>query len=251
MVLVYVDPSPRGEWALAVTAQLPSERPVQLLATEEDVAHAPGLFARARERLGARDVTEVVRSGPAERAVVAQARARRYDLIVVPPAGRSAIARMIKGSRVATVVKSVGAPVLVARRPPPRIERLLVGVSGRASTESVIDAALGLERDLGARLSLLHVVSEVALPAGATAPPAAPPTAEAVRQALRRRGREEAFAQREGLIVEELLEEFDRGDFHLLVLGGAGEAGRGFGREDVTERLLLRCPGSTFIVPAS
>jgi hypothetical protein len=44
-----------------------------------------------------------------------------------------------------------------------------------------------------------------------------------------------------------VLDEYEAGAHHLLVIGARGEAG-GFGREDLTERLLLRCPGSTLIV---
>jgi hypothetical protein len=33
------------------------------------------------------------------------------------------------------------------------------------------------------------------------------------------------------------------------VIGAHGEESAGFGRDDVTERLLLGCPGSTLIVP--
>lgn len=36
---------------------------------------------------------------------------------------------------------------------------------------------------------------------------------------------------------------------HLLVIGARDEDDAGFGREDVTERLLLRCPASTLVVP--
>ena len=33
------------------------------------------------------------------------------------------------------------------------------------------------------------------------------------------------------------------------VITARGESDTGWGREDVTERLLLRCPGSTLVVP--
>jgi len=41
---------------------------------------------------------------------------------------------------------------------------------------------------------------------------------------------------------------FESGAFHLLVIGAHGEGAQGFGREDLTERLVLGCPGSTLIV---
>jgi nucleotide-binding universal stress UspA family protein len=254
-VLVYVDPAPRGEWALAVAAQLSTgwASSLHLLATTEDVAADPDLLSRARAQLApSAGVRESARAGPAEQAVLAEASARRYDLLVVPPAGRGAIARMLKGSRVATVVRRACAPVLVARRPPARIERVLAALSGRASTDGVLDAALAWERSGGARASFLHVRPEVALPfhpPTSAREPDSPGAAEAaaVRASLRARGREGDLREREGIVADEVLDEFETGAHHILVLGARGEAG-GFGQEDTTEKLLLRCPGSTLIV---
>ena len=95
---------------------------------------------------------------------MAQAEATAYGLVVVPPAGRNAWQRMIKGSRVATVVREVHCPVLVARRPPPQLDRILAAVSGGAATEEVVAAAAELARGLNGHVDYLHVTSEVALP---------------------------------------------------------------------------------------
>lgn len=254
--LVYVDPSPRGEWALTMAGLLPPDwrSSLHLVATAEDVAAHPGLLERAQARLGAAGpVAEVVLHGPAERAMVAEATARHFDLLVVPPAGRSAVARLLKGSRVATVVRSVRAPVLVARRPPARLDRLLAAVSGGRSTAPVIRVANALAHGLGAHLRFVHVTSEVALPFGGdSAHPAGASAAESVREMLAAGGEPADLAVREGLVVEEVIEEFEDGAHHLLVLGMHGEAApSSWGREDVTERILLRCPGSTLIVPGS
>lgn len=253
-VLVYLDPSPRGEWALAVAAQLPSRwgGTLRLVATVEDAAADPALLERARARLAGRPVETLVRPGPAERAVIEEARARRYALLVVPPAGRGAIARMLRGSRVATVVRRAGAPVLVARRPPERIGRVLGALSGRDTTSAVLDAALAWEERPGARADFVHVRSEIPLPIGAEAAPREAPGGadlEAARAALAARGREAGLQLRDGFVVEETLDAFEEGAFHLLVVGAHGEGPAGFGREDLTERLLLGCPGSVLIVP--
>jgi nucleotide-binding universal stress UspA family protein len=248
-VLVYVDPSPRGEWALALAAQLAAERACRfhLLATVEDEASAPDLLARARTRLGAAaGVSTSAREGPAEQAVIAEARRQPWDLVVVPPAGRGAVVRMLRGSRVATVVRSVEAPVLVARRPPPRIERVLGALSGGRSTIPVVDAALAWET-FGARVEFVHVAAEVAVPGEDRRD--RPKGLERVRAVLAGRGREDALLLRDGLVVDEVLDAFEAGAHHVLVVGARGEDDVGFGREDVTERLLLRCPASTLVVP--
>ena len=143
-------------------------------------------------------------------------------------------------------------PVLVARRPPERMERVLGALSGRDTTTAVLEAALAWEERPGARAAFVHVRSEVPLPQGDVAPPPEAPGAdehEAVRAVLAARGRAADLQLRDGLVVEETLDVFESGAFHLLVVGAHGEGAKGFGREDVTERLLLGCPGSTLIVP--
>lgn len=253
-VLVYVDPSPRGEWALAAAAQLPPrwQGTLRLVATAEDSTADPSLLARARASLAAFPTEALTRPGPAERAVIEEARSREHGLLVVPPAGRGAVARMLKGSRVATVVRRARAPVLVARRPPPRVERVLGALSGRHTTGAVLGASLAWQERPGTHVAFVHVRSEVPLPLGAeAAPPEAPGASalETVRSAVAASGQEASLELRDGLVVEETLDAFETGAFHLLVIGAHGEGSAGFGREDVTERLLLGCPGSVLIVP--
>ena len=254
--LVYVDASHRGEWVLTLAAQLPRDfaSRMVLLATEEDEALVPSLLARARAWFLASgaDLEERLRPGPAERAILEESSAHAYGLVIVPPAGRNALMRMLKGSRVATVVRRVKASVLVARRPPEHVRRLLVAVSGGAMSPAVVAAALRFEQALGAEATFFHVASEVALPfARPDGSPAtadgSTDTAEAARWLLRARGRELAF--REGLVVDEVIAEVEQGAYDLLVIGAAPEREqRGWGREDTTERLLLACPTSTLIV---
>ena len=254
--LVYVDASHRGEWVLTLAAQLSRDYAsrIVLLATEEDEALAPGLLTRARARLLATgaDLAERLCPGPAERAILEESTAHAYGLVIVPPAGRNALMRMLKGSRVATVVRSVKASVMVARRPPERVRRLLVAVSGGEMSPAVVAAGFRLERALGAEATFFHVASEVALPferpagtpgAGTAAPADGwRPVAEPVERAR-------SLVLREGLVVDEVIGEVEHGAHDLLVIGAAPEREpRAWGREDTTERLLLACPTSTLIV---
>jgi nucleotide-binding universal stress UspA family protein len=250
--LVYVDPESRGDWALSLGGQLaPGLGSVVLLATDEDVAKHPGLLSDARERFAAAARVEEKRSpGPAEHAILREVASGSYDLLIVPPAGRNALQRMLKGSRVATVVRSVRASVLVARRPPARIERILVAVSGGAASQAVVRAGLEMEKALAARASFFHVASEVALPyephAGHAGKAPEDPAAH-VRALLAPHGRE--LVVREGLVVEEVIAEVENGAYDLLVAGALAEpAPGGWAKDDATERMLLGCPTSMLIV---
>jgi nucleotide-binding universal stress UspA family protein len=255
--LLYVDPSPRGEWALHLASLLPA-RIVEgwvLLATADDDAADPGLLARARARLSG-DIAAHFKTapGPAEVAVVKEAAANPYRLVVVPPAGRNAIQRMLRGSRVATVVRSVPAEVLVARRPPARIERVLAAVSGGPLTGDVVRRSLQVADALGARVDFLHVACEVALPyrphGGEEHAPAVGDTtgsAARVRAVLQQAGHAGELLVQEGLVVDEVLSEMEQGAHHLLVVG-AGAADRSWATEDVAERILVHCPASVLVV---
>jgi nucleotide-binding universal stress UspA family protein len=262
--LVYVDPSPRGDWALSLAALLPAreKRSFSLLATAEDAAARKDLLEGAARRLaGARSLQQVVRPGPPRVAVVAEAEEGTYGLVIVPPAGRNALQRMLKGSRVATVVRGVHAPVLVARRPPPRLERILAAVSGGEATEAVVAAAAEMASGLNGHVDYLHVASEVALPyephdARPEAPEAAvvaPPDAlHAAQAALARAGGTGSLVVREGLVVDEVLDAFEAGHYDLLVVGASSQATHPrLGRENVTQRIVLGCPGSTLVVPGA
>ena len=250
--LVYVDASSRGEWAIGLGAQLaPQLDTVVLLATAEDALRTPLLLKAAAARFSAAPrVEERQAPGPAEQAILREAAAGSYDLVIVPPAGRNALARMLKGSRVATVVRSVHAAVLVARRPPARVAKILVAVSGGPGSAAVVRAGLEMERAFSARAEFLHVASEVTLPfePSGGGPPMAPEDPAALaRAAVRSEGRE--LLEREGLVVEELLAEVENGAHDLLVAGASNDASTGgWAKDDVTERILLRCPSSMLIV---
>lgn len=252
-ILVYVDPSSRGEWALQAGALLVPALAgrVALLATEEDARADPQLLGRARAFFEGRaeSVRAVSRRGPAERAVLEESLAARYLAIVVPPAGRRALARLLRGSRVATVVRQVRSTVLVARRPPERVRRVLLAVAGGPHSPLTARGAAEVARALGAELAAVHVQSGVELPAhlplvGRRAPGEveADPLA-AVQSALAEAKVPVRIHVREGLVVDELLAEIEEKAHDLLVIGAhRAEGVDRFVLDDVTERILLQCP---------
>jgi len=254
--LLYADPSPRGEWALGAACLLAQNalESVTVLATEEDLRTAPDLLDRMAAPIAALGLpcTRQARPGPAEAALVAQARAESPDLVIVPPAGRNAIQRMLRGSRIATVVREVNSDVLVARRPPARIGHVLGCLSGGDLTERVAEQTVELAKALGAEATLLHVSSEVRIqgaPEGeATTGPTWKPSLRVLEafQPLRHRC---ALRIREGLVVDEVLREADSLACDLVVIGETrSPEGSRWLREDVTERILLQLATSVLVL---
>ncbi|MBL8767584.1 MAG: universal stress protein [Planctomycetes bacterium] len=258
-ILLYVDPSVRGEWALAAAAQLvPALRArVTLLATNEDVAAHPRWIDDAKARLEAAGIVTRVakRPGPAERAVLAESQSGTYAVSIVPPAGRRAIVRLFKGSRVATVVRSVKTSVLVARRPSAKFSRVLVAVAGGKHSAATTLGAIEIARGLGARVTVIHIRAGVVLPdqlplterrhaqAGPESPTEEFDQHARVRELLAQSGVPHDIVVRDGLIVDELLSEIEEGGHDLLIIGAhRPEGAPTWMLDDVTERILLRCP---------
>lgn len=266
-ILVYVDPSSRGEWAISAAAQLVPGlfRKVALLVTQDDAKSDPELPRRARAAFEGRadSIREVVRPGPAERAVKDECEHGRYALVVVPPAGRKAIARLLKGSRVATVVRQVKSSVLVARRPPPRFRRIVLAVGGGVHSLATALGAIEVAKALDADLEVLHVDSTVELPAelpwvekrapnpAITARSDRETTLERVKGALAAAGFTRPLRLRRGMIVNEVLAEIEEHADDLLVLGAHRAAGaETWMLDDVTEQILLSSPISILVIRA-
>jgi nucleotide-binding universal stress UspA family protein len=250
-VLVYVDPAPRGEWAISLAEKLllPLRSEAILLATEEDAKLQRDLLDRAAGRLSGLSLENRLRAGPAERAVVEEARASSAALVLVPPAGRNALQRLLRGSRVLSVIRGVGTSVLIARRPGARLERLLVGVGGGGESVRLVRDAGALARRLGASVVLLHVATRVELPSSlAPAEPAALPRLEEAARALEELGVSYSIRRREGFAVEEILDELEEGAHDLLVLGVPERGEDRPVQDDLTRRLALRSPVSVLVL---
>jgi nucleotide-binding universal stress UspA family protein len=179
------------------------------------------------------DVSVYHRPGLLEPELLGQADAVDYDLIVVGSRGRRGIRRLLAGSRACAILGGAATSVLVVkgRERGPVSTILACSAAGPASSETVRFAAR-LARALGASVTLLHVMSQVALEEGAN-------DADLEAQAdelMERRAREgvhieemlrilrdakveAAAAVRHGLVVDEIVAEARHGHFDMLVIG--------------------------------
>jgi len=261
-VLTFVDPSPRGEWALRLTAEFAGRlaHRVVLLATEEAVRADPDLLDRAASAVGGLEAVVVekkVRPGRPRRAIIDEARESPYELTIFPPAGRNGLQRLLRGSRVRSVVRHIRSSVLVARRPSSRIRRILAAISASPFGQTTVGAGLEVAKAIGAQISAIHVVSKVPIPAGELpgegkpeeAPEDRPQDLDRVREEFRAAGRKPEIVVREGLVVEEVIEEVEAGNYDLLVVGHHLARDRAADlQQDLCERLILWCPIPVLVI---
>lgn len=255
-LLTFVDRSFRSDWAVTLTQDLAQglKGTVILLTTSEDLAEDPGLLDRTAQKLSqipGLTVEKRVRPGPAREAVVAESQESRPAITIVPPAGRKGLARWIKGSRVKAVVHNAPSTVMVARKPvSDHIRSILVTVSGGPMSETTALSALEIAQALHAQLTLLHVTSTVSIPFGESSPTPPPLGVSHFRDLFVKGGVEPRMRSREGMVINEILQECETGGYDLLILGQHFvdlEAG-GPLSENIAEVLVVECPIPVLVV---
>jgi len=262
-VLTFVDPSPRGEWALRLTAEFAGRlaHRVVLLTTGEAASADPGLLDRAASAVGGLEAVVVekkVRPGRPRQVIIDEARENPYELTIFPPAGRSGLQRLLHGSRVRSVVRHIASSVLVARRPSARIRRILAAISASPFGQTTVGAGLEVAKAIGAEISEIQVVSKIAIPAGeplGEGRPAGGPEdrpeelLDRVQEEFVAAGRKPQIVIRQGLVVEEVIEEVEAGNYDLLVVGHhlASDAAADL-QQDLCERLILWCPVPVLVI---
>ncbi len=258
-LLVFADELPTSTNALALADSLANH-----FSVTADLLTPPGqrpghLF----ETLRPEQVKRLYTSAPAEQAIPEATRAAKYDLVLVAPAGRRGLVRMVLGSRVVTLIHQAATSVLIARQTPPRIQRIVVGVSGSAHAEQDVRLAGVLARALGARLSLAHILSQIPLTYSdlqhiqteleqflASDTPAARQLRRA-REILAEAGLEADILLREGLVRDELLALLNEIPADLFVVGAHARAESGLDYyEDIAEQVAQAAPISTLVVRA-
>lgn len=184
-ILVPLDGSPNGEWALPLAVGLGrrSGARVRLAAVEQpypvsyrQVLLKPTLWARkylsdVRERIratGFEDVDVAVLAGEVVPALEAYAQRVNPELVIMATHGRGTLSRLWLGSVTDGFIRCSRSPVLVVRpgeqegpgglEREPELARFLVTLDGSSTSEAVLEPALRLRELTGAHLTLLRVV---------------------------------------------------------------------------------------------
>lgn len=192
-----------------------------------------------------------------------QARATDYDLIVTGSSGRRWIRRLVAGSRACTILEGAPTSVLVVKGPSQgEIESILTCSSAGPTSLKTIRFAAGLARALGASVTLLHVMSQVALREDATQEDLVAEAEElmardaregvhlgSMLEILREEGVDARAVVRHGLVVEEIAAEARDGEFDMLIVGAhtTGDIA-GLLTSDLSEQIMLAANRPILIV---
>lgn len=259
-ILVYVDRGTRGRWALSLARELAHglRARVILLTAERNLKIDPGLLEKAAADLEpAIDREPILRTrpGPARKAILEESLASSPAVTIFPPAGRRGLARMLKGSRVKTVVHNSPSTVAVARKPVHEsISRILVTISGGPMSETTLLSACEVAGALNSELTVLHVTSSIPIPHAerveAGADESTPEVGRLVDDLPPTAGRKPELRLRTGMVVPGILDECRRGHYDLLILGqhlAVREAGSDLS-QNIADLLAVECPIPVLIV---
>jgi nucleotide-binding universal stress UspA family protein len=276
-VLVCTDGSPSSEQAAVLVDRLNLARTgeVTILAvaeTEEEHRTLETVLARMLTDLGGPRPglqTKVVHGYPAE-AILAEAEEGPFDLVVVGALGRRGLTRFKTGSTTGRLARELRLPLLVARNVPGRVSRILICTGAEAPSMETLRVGAQLASHNPAELTLLHVMSQIALQPESTSEELFESAEDAMERGTREgRHFQEAIATmrengvtsriaprlRYGLVVDEILAELADGGYDLLVIGAHQRPGLTRWLEimldDVADQLLSHAPCSVLVVRPS
>ncbi|HWH08717.1 MAG TPA: universal stress protein, partial [Candidatus Thermoplasmatota archaeon] len=184
--------------------------------------------------------------------------AREVDADVVVVGRLGAADRVTSGLIGHLIVKRTPCSVLIARGKPDSIRSVLVCTEGsRHGTENFRRAAR-IAKSFGARLTVLHVLSQMSLLAHEPGPTqkeflASDDPVAAHLKELQRRMREDGIEGevqvRQGLVVEEVLDALREGKHDLLVIGAHETTEeKAVLYDDIASHILRSSPVSTLVV---
>jgi nucleotide-binding universal stress UspA family protein len=223
---------------------------------------------RAASELFRRELTdtETLKVGPVvkdldlpEEGIAREVQKGDYNLVIMTPAGRRGVIRLFYGSMVGKVIRRVSTSVLIAREGivPPR--RILVCVSGSRHSLTNVRAAARLAVVLGCPVTIMMVISQLPVSFAGQDPGSREEGflasdhqhaahLRAALDLLHNLGAEGSVLVREGLVVDEILDELEGPEHDLLILGTHRAEDYDPMYEDLTAELVQRATVTTLVV---
>jgi nucleotide-binding universal stress UspA family protein len=253
-VLLYAGPAPSRDAVLQFAAPIVQKCATELTLVTGGGAERRPLLEDAAARLHAPEQLPVSLSalpGNSQTAILAAARARPYDLVIL---GRlhQPLGRLLPGAHSKAIAQRLEPSVLRVHGPARPIRRILLSSGGDYHTFEDVSMAVRIAQPLGATVTILHVISQQSLVfegfpvrRGSVESFLADDSSEAntLRAAaamLKERGVAAEVKGRVGPVLDEILAELRVGSYDLLVIG-AHRVASALDRillEDITDDLL-------------
>ncbi|CAG0928752.1 Universal stress protein/MSMEI_3859 [Thermoflexales bacterium] len=233
---------------------------LRLLGVVEDQENAERLIRSALEALGTELQTSglayetKMRHGHAAEQILDEAAAWQADLIVMGQLGRRGFTRFIMGGTATRIIQYARCSVLLVKGQRSALRNMLVCTAGGRPGLRDVETAGQLAAQAKAAVTVLHVMSQVALSEKTYQPELEAAAAELIaRQTREGLHLEAALNQltswgvscaakvRHGFVVDEIVAEVKDGDYDLLIIGA--NLARGLTRwllDDVMAHVLER-----------
>jgi len=260
-VLIYIDELPTSDDTLALATLWLKHLPARItLMAVGDQALKDSALARLSSTTNSPVTFKVERGDPVD-ALCAQCESGEYDLLIIAPAGRSRLERLVRGSRIGHTVHNINTSVLIARQVPQSMHHVLASVSTAEHSLVDVRVAVRIARAFQADVTLLHVVSQVPLmftgldqmrvelDAYLNSGLPGTETLSAARKMLADAGLEPRLNLREGLVRDEIISEASEGGYDMVVIGAhASEGWMSLLLDDIADQVVRNCPISTLVV---
>lgn len=235
---------------------------LHVLGRQGDEREVEECLREARESLENGSVVTKIRRGDPAPQIVAELETKGYDLVILGPNEALGLKRHILGSVANHVVRRAPTSVLVAQQVRPGMEHIVICTGGAEVAARVIETGAKLAQKLGARATLLHVVTPVAsMYAGLDEIDESltellqtdTPIARHLRggaEILERHQVPATLRLRYGVVADEIIRESREGDADLIVIG----ASKGMAQlkrlilGEVTQQVVERASRSGLVV---
>jgi nucleotide-binding universal stress UspA family protein len=206
-----------------------------------DVADTEAAMTRVGEKLSSAASLELVlRVGDPSHEIIGVAGERDFDLVVLSRHRKRRLPPLVSRSGTQVLARNIASHLLLVRNPPEHIRKILVCSSGETPSIHTLPLAGKLISPAMAEVSLIHVMSQVALRPDSPASELEETAGEAMgRKTLEGDRLEQGIrlladagvrtpirpVLRHGLVVDEVLAEIEDGGYDLVVLGSHYQPG--------------------------
>jgi nucleotide-binding universal stress UspA family protein len=209
--------------------------------TQEDVAATEAAMQRVGSQLNsAASIEPVLQIGDPAHEIISASEKKDYDLVVLSRHQKRRLPPLVSRSGTQALARNIASHLLLVRNPPEHVRKILVCSSGETPSVHTLPLAGRLIAPADAAVSLIHVMSQVALRLDSPASE----LEESAGEAIERRTLEgDRLTQgirllaksgvrmpiqpvlRHGLVVDEVLTEIEGGEYDLVVLGSHYQPG--------------------------